>query len=109
MSDLQILSGLSILISGYIQLHCGLSAYHWQVLVYLAWFSSLTHLSCLTFLRARLYERPEERTWRVLAMFSLICMLLGALVPTGGYNWSSDGTNSQSPTPSDFAVCYFAP
>jgi hypothetical protein len=30
MSDLQIVTGVSILISGYAQLRCGLSTYHWQ-------------------------------------------------------------------------------
>lgn len=60
MSDLQILTGISILISGYAQLECGLSCYHWQVLVYLAWFSSLTHLSCLTLLRNYLCQSPRR-------------------------------------------------
>jgi hypothetical protein len=30
MSDLQIVTGISILLSGYAQLRCGLSTYHWQ-------------------------------------------------------------------------------
>ncbi|KAF2712528.1 hypothetical protein K504DRAFT_206294 [Pleomassaria siparia CBS 279.74] len=33
MSDIQLLAGLSILISGFTQIRCGLSAYHWQKLV----------------------------------------------------------------------------
>ncbi|TQV90780.1 Glycosyl transferase, family 25 [Cordyceps javanica] len=92
MSDLQILTGYSILISGYLQLYCGLSAYHWQMLVYLAWFSSLTHLSCLTFLRSYLYHRRVERTWRLIAMGLLVAMLVFALIPTGNYSWKSDAS-----------------
>jgi hypothetical protein len=99
LSDLQILTGLSILISGYAQLHCGLSVYHWQILVYLTWFSSLTHLSCLTFLRNHLYNHPGGRLWRLIGMGALVVMLIVALLPTGNYNSNSD--------PADYAICSF--
>lgn len=99
MSDLQILTGLSILISGYSQLRCGLSVYHWQILVYLAWFCSLTHLSCLTFLRNHLYNHPGERLWRLIGMGALVGMLIGALLPTGNYGTSMN--------PADYAICSF--
>lgn len=99
LSDLQILTGLSILISGYAQLHCGLSVYHWQILVYLTWFSSLTHLSCLTFLRNHLYNHPGERLWRLIGMGALVVMLIVALLPTGNYDSNSD--------PADYAICSF--
>jgi len=99
LSDLQILTGLSILISGYAQLHCGLSVYHWQILVYLTWFSSLTHLSCLTFLRNHLYNHPGERLWRLVGMGALVVMLIVALLPTGNYNSNSD--------PAGYAICSF--
>ena len=79
MSDLQLVTGFSILISGYSQLRCSLSCYHWRIVSYLAWFSSLTHLSCLTFLRNYLYNRPEERTWRLIAIGSNLIMLLVAI------------------------------
>lgn len=99
MSDLQILTGLSTLISGYAQLHCGLSVYQWQILVYLTWFSSLTHLSCLTFLRNHLYNHPGERLWRLIGMGALVVMLIVALLPTGNYNSNSN--------PADYAICSF--
>jgi hypothetical protein len=83
MSDLQILTGLSILISGFIQMRCGISRYHWNILVYLAWFSSLTPFGCLSFLRYYLSNHPGERTWRLAAMASIVIMLMVALVPTG--------------------------
>ena len=122
MSDLQIITGTSILISGYVQLRCGLSAFHWQVIVLLAWFSSITHLSCLTFLRNHLHNRPAERTWRLIAMGLMLIMLLVAMVPTGGYYWlyshyGIDGSPipveyrdySPTPAPSDYAICYLRP
>ncbi len=98
MSDLQILTGLSILISGYAQLDRGLSFYHWHLMVYLAWFCSLTHLSCLTFLRNHLYNHPGERIWRLIGMGTLVILLIVALLPTGNYN---------STDPADYAICSF--
>ncbi|KAJ5696149.1 hypothetical protein N7536_006561 [Penicillium majusculum] len=89
MSDLQIVTGLSILISGYAQLHQGISSYHWMVIVGLAWFSSLTHLACLTLLRNHLYSHPLQRIWRLFCMAALVILLTIALSFTGGYWWSS--------------------
>src|ERR1700753_3176257 len=107
MSDIQILTGLSILISGYLQLPRGLSCYHWQVIVYLAWFSSLTHLSCLTFLRSHLYNRPRQRAKRLGAMIIILIMIMLALIPTGSYGWEHSG--NWDPAPSDYAICYLKP
>lgn len=87
LSDLQILTGISILISAYVQLGCGISIYHWQIVVYLAWFSSFTHLTTLTFLRRYLQERPALRTWRLLAMSLMLVLLSLALLPTGRSEW----------------------
>ena len=112
MSDLQILTGTSILISGYVQLRCGISAFHWQIIVLLAWFSSITHLSCLTFLRNHLYNRPRERAWRLVAMGLMMLILLVAMVPTGGYRWSVDESYNDvlwNPKPKDYAICYLRP
>lgn len=92
MSDLQILTGLSILISGFIQMRCGISRYHWNILVYLAWFSSLTHFGCLSFLRNYLSNHPGERAWRLVAMASIVIMLMVALIPTGLSDGDLDGS-----------------
>ncbi|KAH7327769.1 hypothetical protein B0I35DRAFT_403234 [Stachybotrys elegans] len=110
MSDLQILTGLSILISGFMQLRCGLSRYHWQILVDLAWFTCLTHLSCLTHLRHHLSNRPGERIWRLIAMGAIVILLILAMIPTGGYDiadWDLD--EHQGVSPADYAICYFTP
>lgn len=113
MSDLQLATGIAILTSGYTQLRCGLSSYHWLVICRLAWFSSLTHLSCLTFLRDYLYNRKPQRQWRLLFMLALIIMLITAMVPTGSYEWTSSADLVQAfsehkPLGSDYAVCWFS-
>ncbi|KAJ5952101.1 uncharacterized protein N7479_010514 [Penicillium vulpinum] len=89
MSDIQIITGLSILISGYVQLHQGISSFHWIVIVDLAWFSSLTHLACLTLLRNYLYNHSLQRTWRLVSMAVLVIFLTIALSFTGDYYWTS--------------------
>lgn len=116
MSDLQIVTGLSILVSGFTQLRCSVSAYHWQVLAYLAWFSSLTHLCCLTFLRHYLYNHPGQRIWRLVSIFIIVVMLVVALIPTGYSNWldlfypyaDPIPAGLLNPPPSSYAICFYA-
>lgn len=106
MSDLQIVTGISILVSGYAQLRCGLSSYHWNILVYLAWFSALTHLCCLKIMRPYLYNHLGERSWRLAAMFVLLVLLVVAIVPTRGFYWD-DKSIPQNQTPESYALCHF--
>lgn len=89
MGDLQILTGLSILISGYAQMSKDLSSYHWMVIVDLAWFSSLTHLACLTVLRNFFYSHPLQRAGRLFFMGVLAILLIVGLSWTGNYTWVS--------------------
>lgn len=86
MSDIQILTGAGILVSGYIQL-CNIAACNWQLLIWLAWFSSLTHLGCLTMLRTYLNQHPIQRAWRLTAMFAIVVLLLTAIGSTGNYDF----------------------
>jgi hypothetical protein len=90
MSDQQIITGIALLGSGFSQLRCGISAYHWQITIYLVWFSSFTHLATLTFLRRYLYENVPLRSWRLGLMTVLIASLVIALIPTGNQAWLSD-------------------
>lgn len=110
MSDLQLLSGLSILISGYAQLRCGISAYHWQKIVNLAWFASTTHLCCLTFLRNYLCDRKAERIWRLSAMGVLVLMLIVAITFTRSFVFEVPShppfQGVLRPSPGDYAICY---
>lgn len=89
MSDLQMITGMSILVSGYIQMSCGITTYEWMVVVSLAWFSCITHLSCLSLLRGYLYKNAAERTWRLCGMGVMAVLQIIGLVFTGNYQWSS--------------------
>lgn len=101
MSDLQLATGLALLISGYTQLPCGLSVYHWSIISRLAWFSSLTHLSCLTLLRNYLHNNRAERQWRLLFMLILVIMLVTAMASTGGAGLADPASN-------EYAICSFS-
>jgi hypothetical protein len=86
-ADIQIITGVAILVSGYVSLRCGLSTYHWELVVDLAWFSSVTHLSTLTFLRHYLHNRPKQKRLRVMAMLVLLVLLCVAVGPTAHFAW----------------------
>lgn len=83
MSDQQLVTGLAIIISAYARLNCGMSVYHWRLIITVAWFSSSTHLATLLFLRQ--YLQRNRYIWyaRVLLMTSLVVMLAVAIVATG--------------------------
>lgn len=100
------MTGIGILISGYSSLGHGLSAYHWRVIVSLAWFANLTHLSGLTFLRRYFQDHHKERNWRVGSMSILLLFLVPALIPTGFFNWSSTSQVSAANATS-YAECFF--
>ena len=84
-SDQQLVTGIAILAGAFSQLGCGLAIYSWQIVVYLAWFSSLTHLTTLTFLRQFFRSHPAARVWRVSLMMIMFGMLITGLLPTGSY------------------------
>jgi hypothetical protein len=84
MSDTQIVTGLSILASGFSQINCGFSIFHLHMVVFLAWFSSVTHLTTLTFLRRHIHDNHGIRTLRLILMMLLVVTLAVALAPTGG-------------------------
>lgn len=89
-SDNQLVTGIGILASAFPQLHTRLPSYYWQMVVYLAWFSSHTHLATLTVLRQHLQERPAIRSWRVILMILTALMLAAALLFTGDRYWMVD-------------------
>lgn len=99
-SDTQIFTGTTILLCGYIQLPLGVSTYHWQVIVSLAWFSSLTHLATLTSLRDYLGSRHGLAVGRSIFIGIVVVLLAAAFGPTGYV--SQDQTN---PMP---AICMFS-
>lgn len=107
MSDLQIVTGFSILISGFLQLRCGLTTFYWQLVVYLAWFSTITHLSCLTLLRNHLYNHIAERRLRLFAMAVLATLLTVGLFITVNYDWSLPNGDARVEG-TDLAICHLS-
>lgn len=99
-SDQQIVTGIAIMIAGFVGLHKGdISVYHYQIVLYLAWLSSSVHLSALTLLRPYLNAHPGVKAWRLTGMLVLFLMLVIGLVPTVSYDWgivSYSGTGSIS-------------
>lgn len=86
-SDTQLVTGIAILGGAFSQLRCGMQLYSWQIMVYLAWFSSCTHMSTLTVLRSYFREHQVLRISRLVGMLITIVMLTVALVPTASPNW----------------------
>ncbi|EEY21308.1 predicted protein [Verticillium alfalfae VaMs.102] len=109
--DGQSITGLAILLSAFAMLGgpSGISAYHWQIAVLLAWLANITHLVGLTFLQGYLRQRPLHRNVRLVPTTILLILLLVALFPTGWFNWSyldrHWGANPASP--SSYARCFF--
>jgi hypothetical protein len=99
------IAGIALLSSAFMQLNCGISAYHWQMTIYLVWFSSFTHLATLTFLRQYLHENSPMRWWRLFFMTALLLLLVAALIPTGNDNWLPSDQPDKTGTP---ALCLFS-
>ncbi|KAJ4006435.1 hypothetical protein NW766_010522 [Fusarium irregulare] len=108
MCDLQFVTGLGILISGFIDLRKGISAYHFILVTHLAWFSNLTHICGLTVLRKYFHTRPMEKLIRMICMTVLALMLLVAIVPTLSFNWAHPDEGTARLAGTD-AVCFYDP
>ena len=93
-ADMQIFTGIAILISGFSSLQSDLSSYHWQLIVQLAWFASITHLSALSFLRHHLHNRKKERALRLTLMLVMLILLSVAVGPTGHFEWQYWGEDT---------------
>ncbi|KAH7120800.1 hypothetical protein B0J11DRAFT_438088 [Dendryphion nanum] len=107
LSDTQLVTGLAILISGYSQLSCGITAYHWQIMVYIAWFSSFSFLSAMAFLEGYFLMNTSLRIIRVCLMFILASLLIAALLPTGSRSWLNLLPDEGGFYPSLHAICFF--
>lgn len=86
----QLVTGIGILVIGYTQIECSLSIYHWEMVAYLAWLSSLTHLTTLTAIRMPFRKQPTLAYWRVIIMGCTIVLLGALLIPTGFVAEDSD-------------------
>ena len=77
LSDQQLVTGLAVLIAGFYK-RCTMSAYHFGIVISLAWLSSTVHLSTLVVLRDYFLQRPFLRSFKVVGMLSMLCLLFGA-------------------------------
>lgn len=109
MSDLQIVTGFAILLSGFTQLQSGLEALKWRTILDLAWFSCLTHLACLTMLRRHLHTHTIERVWRLLAMGILAALLAAGLLPTANSKWLLLSEDTKATPAICILGCYLKP
>ncbi|KAH6687223.1 hypothetical protein F5X68DRAFT_239739 [Plectosphaerella plurivora] len=114
--DTQLVTGVGILFSAYYILNKTdsdgkglITAYHWQIAVYLAWLSNLTHMTGLTFLRKYLAHHKTERLWRTVSMICLFLLVFIAFPPLLYFNWDADDIESeaQPSTASSNAFCYY--
>jgi hypothetical protein len=109
MCDLQILTGLGILLAGFVSLPV-LKGAHWQMVSYLAWFATVTHLSGLSIMSKHLHGRSWERKARMVLMGILLIVLVVAMVPTAAITISEDdGGEDLVLTWNCNATCFFSP
>ncbi|KAJ3463628.1 hypothetical protein MRS44_008414 [Fusarium solani] len=110
MADIQLLTGICVLIIGFIALPCGIDAFHWRILVYLAWFSSITHLSGLV-ATSHVHERVWERHIRIFLSLLFLVMLMAATLPVGFFDWGDPLIRWRDDTPTVYpgspAICSF--
>jgi hypothetical protein len=98
-SDIQIFTGLAVLISGLKAFTCGLQSYHWQLVIYMSWLSLVTHASLLSFLRHYLINRPWQLRWRFSGMLAVLIIFIVAVSLTPEFTWYF------SKAPSHYARC----
>ncbi|OAL47847.1 ArfGap-domain-containing protein [Pyrenochaeta sp. DS3sAY3a] len=106
--DLNLVTGIAILIAGYTQIGCGISAYHWQILIFEAWFASFSFVSALTFLENYFQTNTNMRIIRVCLMVTLASLLIAAFLPTGSQNWLNQyQANGTAYYPTLSTACFY--
>lgn len=88
-SDIQICTGLAILISGFNAFSCGIQSYHWHLIIYLAWLALITHASLLSLLRNYLLNHRQQLWWRFTGMFAILIMFIVAVSITPNFEWTN--------------------
>lgn len=116
MCDIQILTGIGMLCSGFIVLpSMAIQSFDWAVIVQLTWFSNLTHQSGMIFMRSELHSkgRQRERYWRVFLMSVLAILLVVAMIPLAGFTWMDHALRNYANSWSDYswpakpAICLY--
>ncbi len=86
LSDQQLLTGLSLLVVGFAT-HCSISAYHFEIVGDLAWFSSNVHLASLSVLEKYLLREHGVRNWRVVSIMCMGILLIANNAMQGHWAW----------------------
>lgn len=88
LSDQQLLTGLAVLIAGFIN-HCSISVYHVNIVSELAWFSSSVHITTLEALK-HFFQQEQRRTYRnlrVCLMGVMLLLMIALSVMQGHKDW----------------------
>ncbi|KAJ3481635.1 hypothetical protein NLG97_g7773 [Lecanicillium saksenae] len=72
-----------------VKFKCSSTALDFRLVLDLAWFTCLTHLTCLTMLRQHLHMHPFERWWRLFGMGVLAIQLSAGLNPASFDSWEA--------------------
>ncbi|KAK1671440.1 hypothetical protein BDP55DRAFT_295117 [Colletotrichum godetiae] len=109
MSDVQIVMGLGVLISGFHGLLRTLSGYHWLMITNIAWFSAVTHLGALSHLRNYYYIHKSRRLWRSPLIFSVALMLVitMAIGFPARITEIEDGIGDTKTLPNTHVICFW--
>jgi hypothetical protein len=111
-SDQQIMTGLAVLIAGFVGLANRMDVYHFQIVIMLAWMSSSVNLTALTVLGRYFAEHKAVLYWRLGGMLTILTLLLVALVPTSSNHWALWATEQGNPDhTTGWAIparCYYA-
>ncbi|KAI4657181.1 uncharacterized protein J4E79_007797 [Alternaria viburni] len=108
LSDLNLVTGTAILVAGYSQLKCGISAYHWQMMVFISWFASFAFVSATAFLEGCSQTNKSMRLIRLVFMVLLASLLIAALLPTGSRMWLNGyPDDGEGFYPSLSTVCFY--
>ncbi|KAK3312585.1 hypothetical protein B0H66DRAFT_570935 [Apodospora peruviana] len=122
LSDIQTVVGFALLATGFLSLSSGISAYHFMLVVQIAWFAHVTQLAGLSVLRSDDNRSAIARWTRILLTLALAGVLITAIVPTLFFNWAyysgspfkfGDGRDNwhypggSASLPGSYAVCFF--
>ncbi|KAK8008086.1 hypothetical protein PG991_010637 [Apiospora marii] len=80
--DMQLFTGLSMLISGFARAPDKMSGYHWKIITRLAWFSTITHLAALSSWHHQPHRNTRKQIVRLILMSCVAIMLVVALMVT---------------------------
>ncbi|KAH0284959.1 hypothetical protein M436DRAFT_58816 [Aureobasidium namibiae CBS 147.97] len=96
-SDQQIMTGIAILVAGFLGLSGVMDVYHFQIVIMLGWMSSSVNLTALIVLGRYFEEHKAVFMWRLAGMLVLLILLLVALVPTASIRWAMWHTEDGDP------------